>query len=190
MMRRSTNGAAVVLAAVAIILSCSSSFIDAWGISSSSSSFTVAHQQRTIVATSSVLQQSSSSISSEVTNVASTITANNDNDILGKEKDKKWHAHCTEPGDRDILVRCASGATTERTPVWLMRQAGRYMAAFREYSTKIPFRKRSETPDIATELSLQCHRAYGMDGIIMFSDILTRYLVWELSLMSLRGPGR
>lgn len=47
------------------------------------------------------------------------------------------------------------------------------MEAFRAYSTKYPFRERSETPDMAIELSLQCHRAYGMDGIIMFSDILT-----------------
>ena len=54
-----------------------------------------------------------------------------------------------------------------------MRQAGRYMASFREYSTTIGFRERSETPDIATELSLQPWRAFGVDGVIMFSDILT-----------------
>lgn len=83
------------------------------------------------------------------------------------------HEHCQEPGDRDILVRAARGEVTERTPVWLMRQAGRYMAAFRAYSTKYGFRERSETPAMAIELSLQCHRKYGMDGIIMFSDILT-----------------
>jgi len=40
-----------------------------------------------------------------------------------------------------------------------MRQAGRYMAAFREYSDKYPFRMRSETPDIAIELSLQVRAA-------------------------------
>jgi uroporphyrinogen decarboxylase len=83
------------------------------------------------------------------------------------------HTHCQAPGDRDILVRAARGEVTERTPVWLCRQAGRYMADFRAYSTKYPFRQRSETPEMATELSLQCHRKYGMDGIIMFSDILT-----------------
>jgi len=83
------------------------------------------------------------------------------------------HTHCQEPGDRDILVRAAKGEVTERTPVWLCRQAGRYMESFRAYSTKFPFRERSETPDMAIELSLQCHRKYGLDGIIMFSDILT-----------------
>jgi len=93
------------------------------------------------------------------------------------------------PGDRDILVRAARGETVERTPVWLMRQAGRYMAAFREYSTKYPFRERSETPDMAIELSLQCHRAYGMDGIIMFSDILTPLPTLGIDFDVVKGKG-
>jgi len=92
-------------------------------------------------------------------------------------------------GDRDILVRAARGEKVERTPVWLMRQAGRYMAEFREYSTKYPFRERSETPAMATELSLQCHRAYGMDGIIMFSDILTPLPTLGIEFDVVRGKG-
>jgi len=95
----------------------------------------------------------------------------------------------SSPGDRDILIRAARGETVERTPVWLMRQAGRYMAAFREYSTKYPFRERSETPSMATELSLQCHRAYGMDGIIMFSDILTPLPTLGIDFDVVRGKG-
>eukprot|EP00567_Pseudictyota_dubia_P006474 CAMPEP_0197441406 /NCGR_PEP_ID=MMETSP1175-20131217/7674_1 /TAXON_ID=1003142 /ORGANISM="Triceratium dubium, Strain CCMP147" /LENGTH=420 /DNA_ID=CAMNT_0042971669 /DNA_START=100 /DNA_END=1362 /DNA_ORIENTATION=+ len=95
----------------------------------------------------------------------------------------------TNPGDRDILVRAARGETVERTPVWLMRQAGRYMAAFREYSTKYPFRQRSETPEMACELSLQCHRAYGMDGIIMFSDILTPLPTLGIDFDVVKGVG-
>lgn len=98
-------------------------------------------------------------------------------------------ASSSSPGDRDILVRAARGEQVERTPVWLMRQAGRYMAAFREYSTKYPFRERSETPSMATELSLQCHRAYGMDGIIMFSDILTPLPVLGIDFDVVRGKG-
>mmetsp|Transcript_44343 Transcript_44343/g.94395 ORF Transcript_44343/g.94395 Transcript_44343/m.94395 type:complete len:410 (+) Transcript_44343:65-1294(+) len=94
-----------------------------------------------------------------------------------------------DDGDRDILVRSARGEVTERTPVWLMRQAGRYMAAFREYSDKYPFRERSETPAMATELSLQCHRAYGMDGIIMFSDILTPLPTLGIEFDVVRGIG-
>lgn len=99
------------------------------------------------------------------------------------------HNHCQEPGDRDILVRAARGEPVERTPIWMMRQAGRYMAAFREYSDKIPFRERSETPDYAVELSLQCHRAYGMDGIIMFSDILTPLPTIGIDFDVVKGTG-
>jgi uroporphyrinogen decarboxylase len=95
----------------------------------------------------------------------------------------------SSPGDRDILVRAAKGETVERTPVWLMRQAGRYMAEFRKYSTVYPFRERSETPSMATELSLQCHRAYGMDGIIMFSDILTPLPTLGIEFDVVRGKG-
>lgn len=93
------------------------------------------------------------------------------------------------PGDRDILVRAARGEQVERTPVWLMRQAGRYMADFRAYSNKYPFRERSETPSMATELSLQCHRAYGMDGIIMFSDILTPLPTLGIDFDVVKGVG-
>lgn len=106
--------------------------------------------------------------------------------VLGKVLS---HEHCRESGDRDILVRAARGEITERTPVWLMRQAGRYMAAFREYSDKIPFRERSETVATAVELSLQCHRAYGMDGIIMFSDILTPLPCLGIDFDVVKGVG-
>ncbi|CAD7696879.1 unnamed protein product [Ostreobium quekettii] len=94
-------------------------------------------------------------------------------------------------GDREpLLLRVAKGEEAERTPVWLMRQAGRYMAAFREYSTKYPFRMRSETPEIAIELSLQPWRAFHPDGVIMFSDILTPLpsLGIEFDVVSGKGP--
>ena len=95
----------------------------------------------------------------------------------------------THPQEHDILLRCARGEDTERTPVWLMRQAGRYMAAFREYSTKIEFRERSETPEIATELSLQPWRAFGVDGVVMFSDILTPLPAMGVEFDVVRGTG-
>lgn len=71
-----------------------------------------------------------------------------------------------------------------------MRQAGRYMADFRKYSDKIPFRERSETPEIALELSLQPWRAFRPDGVIMFSDILTPLpaLGVEFDVVKGRGP--
>jgi uroporphyrinogen decarboxylase len=70
-----------------------------------------------------------------------------------------------------------------------MRQAGRYMAAFREYSDRIPFRERSETPDIAIELSLQPWRAFRPDGVIMFSDILTPLPALGVEFDVIKGKG-
>eukprot|EP01035_Chromulina_nebulosa_P019135 gene19135-24974_t len=71
-----------------------------------------------------------------------------------------------------------------------MRQAGRYMKAFREYSEKYPFRQRSETPDIAIELSLQPWREFGVDGVIMFSDILTPLpsIGVDFTMVESKGP--
>lgn len=63
------------------------------------------------------------------------------------------------------------------------------MAAFREYSNRLPFRERSETPEYAIELSMQCHRAYGMDGIIMFSDILTPLPCLGIDFDVVKGQG-
>jgi len=73
-----------------------------------------------------------------------------------------------------LLVRAARGETVERTPVWMMRQAGRHMAAYRALTEKYPtFRERSEIPEVSKEVSLQPWEAYGTDGVILFSDILT-----------------
>ncbi len=91
--------------------------------------------------------------------------------------------------DHDILLRVARGQQADRTPVWLMRQAGRYMADFRAYSDKYPFRMRSETPEIATELSLQPWRTFGVDGVIMFSDILTPLPALGIDFDVVKGSG-
>ena len=72
------------------------------------------------------------------------------------------------------LLRAARGEVLDRPPVWMMRQAGRYMKAYRELRDKHPaFRDRSEKAEIAIEISLQPFRAFAPDGVILFSDILT-----------------
>jgi uroporphyrinogen decarboxylase len=73
-----------------------------------------------------------------------------------------------------LLLRAARGEPVERTPVWMMRQAGRHMKAYRDLCVTYPtFRQRSETAEIAADISLQPWRAYRVDGVILFSDILT-----------------
>ncbi|WP_448280936.1 uroporphyrinogen decarboxylase [Phormidesmis priestleyi] len=73
-----------------------------------------------------------------------------------------------------LLLRAARGETLDRPPVWMMRQAGRYMKAYRDLRDKYPsFRERSEIPEVAIEVSLQPWRAFQPDGVILFSDIVT-----------------
>jgi uroporphyrinogen decarboxylase len=72
------------------------------------------------------------------------------------------------------LLRAARGEILDRPPVWMMRQAGRYMKAYRDLREKYPsFRDRSEIPEVAIEVSLQPWRAFQPDGVILFSDIVT-----------------
>ncbi|DBB07794.1 hypothetical protein WJX82_007410 [Trebouxia sp. C0006] len=96
---------------------------------------------------------------------------------------------CTAADKDPLLLRVARGEDAERTPVWLMRQAGRYMKAFREYSDKYSFRDRSETTDIALRLSLQPWEAFQPDGVIMFSDILTPLPALGIEFDVVRGSG-
>jgi len=73
-----------------------------------------------------------------------------------------------------LLLRAARGEQVNRPPVWMMRQAGRYMQAYRDLRDKYPsFRDRSEIPEVAIEVSLQPWRAFQPDGVILFSDIVT-----------------
>ncbi|MBC6452598.1 MAG: uroporphyrinogen decarboxylase [Hormoscilla sp. SP5CHS1] len=80
----------------------------------------------------------------------------------------------TESDRIPYLLRATRGERLSRPPVWMMRQAGRYMKVYRDLRDKYPsFRDRSENADLAIEISLQPYHAFQPDGVIMFSDILT-----------------
>ncbi len=73
-----------------------------------------------------------------------------------------------------LLLRAARGESVDRPPVWMMRQAGRYMKIYRDLRDRHPsFRERSENPDLSYEISMQPFNAFKPDGVILFSDILT-----------------
>ncbi|MGB5358900.1 uroporphyrinogen decarboxylase [Eudoraea sp.] len=72
----------------------------------------------------------------------------------------------------DLFLRALQGETVERPPVWMMRQAGRYLPEFMKIKEKYDFFTRCQTPELASEITVQPIRRYGMDAAILFSDIL------------------
>ena len=61
----------------------------------------------------------------------------------------------------------------DHPPVWIMRQAGRHLPEYRELRERHSFQEAVSTPDVAAELTLQPVRRYGMDGAVIFADIMT-----------------
>lgn len=72
----------------------------------------------------------------------------------------------------DCILRAARGEHTSFVPVWIMRQAGRYLPEFREMRLKHSFFEICETPQLACEVTLMPIRRFNLDAAIIFSDIL------------------
>eukprot|EP01024_Parvocaulis_polyphysoides_P006888 TRINITY_DN12018_c0_g1_i1.p1 TRINITY_DN12018_c0_g1~~TRINITY_DN12018_c0_g1_i1.p1 ORF type:complete len:391 (-),score=44.97 TRINITY_DN12018_c0_g1_i1:168-1340(-) len=90
-----------------------------------------------------------------------------------------------------LLLKALKGEAVERSPVWMMRQAGRYMKAYQDLCKQYPsFRERSENVELSAQISLQPWYAFKPDGVILFSDILTPLTAMNIpfDILPSRGP--
>lgn len=101
------------------------------------------------------------------------------------------HLSLPMPLKNDLLLRTILGEKTERTPVWLMRQAGRILPDYRKVRNSLTgFKELVETPDLAAEVTIQPVDILKVDAAIIFSDILVIPEAMGLTyeMVEKRGP--
>ncbi|XP_071846753.1 uroporphyrinogen decarboxylase-like isoform X2 [Apostichopus japonicus] len=89
----------------------------------------------------------------------------------------------------DLILRAARGEKTEKVPVWVMRQAGRYLPEFKAMRAEHDFFKVCQTPELACEITLQPIRRFELDAAIIFSDILVIPQALGLEVLMVPGKG-
>ena len=93
------------------------------------------------------------------------------------------------PADNSLFMRAARGEPTERTPVWLMRQAGRYMSEYREVRSGQTFLQLCQNPSLCAEVMHTAVQKLDVDAAIIFSDLLPILIPMGLDLDYIVGDG-
>lgn len=96
----------------------------------------------------------------------------------------------SKPLVNDLLLKALKGEQVNRPPVWMMRQAGRYLPEYMRIREKYGFFERCQTPELACEITLQPVDIIGVDAAILFSDILVipQAMGQEVQLIESKGP--
>src|SRR3972149_7906436 len=93
------------------------------------------------------------------------------------------------PIKNDTFLRACARKPASRTPVWLMRQAGRYMKEYMAIKEKHSFLEMCRNPEIACEVTMQPIKAFEMDAAIIFADILLPLPGMGINLEFAKGDG-
>jgi len=89
----------------------------------------------------------------------------------------------------DLFLRACRGEATERRPVWMMRQAGRFLPQYREIRRRVDFLTLCKTPELAAEVTIQPVDELGVDAAILFADILLPLEAMGAELIFAKGEG-
>ena len=87
------------------------------------------------------------------------------------------------------FINAAKGQKVDKVPVWLMRQAGRYMSEYQELRKNYGILDIIKTPELATEVTMQPIKAFNLDAAIIFADILPPLEAMGLELEFINGEG-
>ena len=87
------------------------------------------------------------------------------------------------------FLKAARRETTDTTPIWIMRQAGRYLPEYMSVRTKVTFIELCKSPELAAEVTLTAQRVLGVDAAILFADLLPMLEPMGIDLEYAKGEG-